>query len=177
MIVNQKTIATLSKAILDEIACNESNSLTLEVDSKITLVKTFIGSGQPTTLTTYGVFLSGKPVGEINIDEEGITLQSVTTAVRRFVGQLVSRKVEEIVTLIVSERAYDSTYRSGKLAIFHGNVGMHSISVFQVELNGKLVANLPGSADVVHNDMVWRMLRQYIKNAVMDGDIEVAILE
>lgn len=184
MLVNKDTIATLTKAIFEEITSPENApgeahgaALVLELDSKITLIKTFDGSPAYTDDNSYTVFVNGVEVGGLAIVTAGICMESVKVAVTRFVSALIAPKVEEILSFIVSEQSYISGYKAGKLQIWHGHVGQHLIPTFQVELDGKLLANVPGDKVVFPNSKIWNMLRPFIKQAVLDGDIEVLILE
>lgn len=184
MLVNKDTIATLTKTIFEEITSPENApgkghgaALVLELDSKITLIKTFDGSPTYNDDYTYSVFVNGVEVGGLMVGHDNISIESVGVGVRHFVNRLIAPKVEEILSFIVTEQSYISGYKAGKLQIWHGQIGQHLIPTFQVMLDDKLLANVPGDKNVQPNSKIWNMLRPFIKQAVLDGDIEVLILE
>ncbi|QGH71935.1 hypothetical protein N1M2_72 [Klebsiella phage N1M2] len=179
MLLNQENITTLAQKLFDAIKGAEPKATSIEVDNLalIKIIDTECDHGMGTDV--FGVYVNGKRQGVIRLPSELGTADPVRATLSRLIGETIKSKVEAITSHILcgEEGMPNPTYVTRTLSIIKKCETTQGIMVYQIIVNGEMVANIPHEGKITEHDWIYITVRGIIHNAAMDGDYHLTVLE
>lgn len=180
MLLNQENITATAVKLYEAISKADDDATFIEVD-EIVLIK-FIDGENSTSLSNsaYVLFVGGKRQGVLYLPVKPETMEIVRMSLARLIGELIKDKVESITSHILcggEEGMPNPTYVTRTLSILKRRESSQAIKVYQVIVNGKLVANVPHEGAITENDWIYICVRNIIHSAAMDGEYHLTVLD